>query len=68
MENTSLTVLNVAINEIGDVGMTALASALCQHPALTTVDLSNNKLFERGFQAVAAIVKGNKSIRRLVVN
>ena len=63
--NTSLTYLDLSINELADNAMQCVASALRPHPALTELNLSNNTFGDRGVQALAGILKSTKTLTKL---
>jgi len=60
-----LTRLDLAWNDIGDVGAAALAAALATGPSLRWLDLAGNGITEAGAGALAAALRGNTVLLHL---
>jgi hypothetical protein len=63
--NTTLTVLDLYGNDIGDEGAQALAAALMNNATLTTLPLDGNNIGDEGAQALAAALMNNATLTTL---
>ncbi|XP_078358279.1 uncharacterized protein LOC144643036 [Oculina patagonica] len=60
--NSSLTVLNLSKNNIGDIGATGLTEALQKNTSLTLLNLSKNNIGDVGATGLAEALKDNTSL------
>ena len=60
--NATLTVLDIAANEIGDAGCGALALSLKTNTTLKALDVANNGVGDHGCKAVADSLKTNRTL------
>jgi hypothetical protein len=60
--NTSLHILNLSNNEMGDIGTIELANGLNSNTTLLEINLSNNNIGDKGLNVLATVLKVNKSI------
>lgn len=66
MKGTStLEVLDVDSNTIGDAGAKALAEAAANHPALSTLGLAHNDITDDGASALLKLLRSNYKITAL---
>jgi Leucine Rich repeat len=65
--NTTLKVLSLDRNGIGDAGITALGQALMRNDSLEKLHVSENKFGITGLAAFAAGLKSNKGLKELVL-
>jgi hypothetical protein len=66
--NTSLTIIFLAINYIGDEGATALADALKVNTSLKTIYLNQNQIGDEGALVFADALKVNTSVTGIYLN
>ncbi|RIB02804.1 hypothetical protein C2G38_2049782 [Gigaspora rosea] len=64
-KNTTLTYLNLRLNNLGSEGGKALANALCLNSTLTSLDLSYNNLGSEGGKALAVALCKNSTLKDL---
>ena len=67
LENAGCFELNLCMNDIGDVGATALADALEDNTTLTKVDLSNNLIGPKGAESLAIALQENVALKVLIL-
>lgn len=61
--NSSITVLNLALNQIQDNGAQALAKVLEQNGTLTNLNLSNNHITDVGASSLGKSLKSNRGLK-----
>ena len=65
--STTLQVLDLANNQLGNEGCAAIASAVASSVSLHGLDLSNNNIKDRGVQALSIAIKQNASLKWLFI-
>lgn len=66
-ENSTVTSLNAADNDIGDLGMHCVTSLLEVNATLTALNLGNNLIGEAGIASLAEVLKINDKLRELAL-
>ena len=63
--NTTMTNLDLSLNNVGPAGAESLATALKTNTTLTNLDLSHNKVGPAGAESLATELKTNKTLTNL---
>ncbi len=69
LKNSSLTILDVSNNKIGDRGVVLLTDALCHsHVHLTRLNVAKNDIADEGAMALAKYVAANSNLHTMVMD